>query len=376
MGRPRKYNVTIPGLSPYMDSRTNKVYWRYKHPVTGKFHGLGSDETLAKELATEANSRLAEQQMRHTLKIKDELIKSLGGSSSVSDFVVRYKAIQDERYERGEIKLNTLKQKQSPLKVLEQHLGMRSLDQVSVKDIVGILDDYREQEHNRMGQIFRKVAIDVFKEAQQLGEVPAGFNPAESAKKPHVKITRQRLDFEEWILIYKAAEKENYYLQKGMLLAIVTGQRISDLCKMKFTDVSGDYLLVEQEKTGAKIALPLKLKCEKVGYSIGDVVAMCRDSVLSPYMLHHHSAKGTAVRGGKVKPTTLTTAFRKARDSVDRDWAQNGTAPTFHEQRSLAERLYREQGVNTQILMGHANQAMTDRYNDSRGKEWRKLVIL
>lgn len=171
MGRPRKYNVTIPGLSPYMDSRTNKVYWRYKHPVTGKFHGLGSDEKLAKELAMEANSRLAEQQMRQTLKIKDELIRKIGGSSSVSDFAARYRTIQEERYERGEIKINTLKQKSSPLKVFEQHLGMRPLDQVTVKDIVMILDEYKQQGHNRMGQIFRKVIIDVFKEAQQLGKV-------------------------------------------------------------------------------------------------------------------------------------------------------------------------------------------------------------
>ncbi len=34
-----------------------------------------------------------------------------------------------------------------------------------------------------MGQIFRKVLIDVFREAQQTGDVPPGFNPAESAKK-------------------------------------------------------------------------------------------------------------------------------------------------------------------------------------------------
>jgi integrase len=76
-----------------------------------------------------------------------------------------------------------------------------------------------------MGQIFRKVAIDVFAEAQQVGDVPVGFNPAEAAKKPHVKITRQRLTFEEWELIYTAAKKDHYFLQKGMLLALVTGQR-------------------------------------------------------------------------------------------------------------------------------------------------------
>lgn len=45
-------------------------------------------------------------------------------------------------------------------------------------------------------------------------------------------------------------------------------------------------------------------------------------------------------------------------------------APTFHEQRSLSERLYREQGVDTQKLLGHKTQKMTDRYNDDREKDW------
>ncbi|MEY8647736.1 phage integrase Arm DNA-binding domain-containing protein [Klebsiella pasteurii] len=375
MGRPRKHNVTIPGLSPYFDSRTKKVYWRYKHPVTGKFHGLGTDEKVAKEIAIEANSRLAEQQMRNILKIKSEVNKHIGGSATVSEFTPRYLKIQQERYDRGEIKLNTLKQKYSPLKVFEEQLGMKPLDQITVKDIVGILEEYKEKGHNRMGQIFRKVAIDVFAEAQQVGDVPVGFNPAEAAKKPHVKITRQRLTFEEWELIYTAAKKYHYFLQKGMLLALVTGQRLSDICNMKFTDIEDNHLLVEQAKTGAKIAIPLALRCNQLDISLGEVISLCRDQVLSQYLLHHHHAKGKAKRGGKVQPATLTVAFSRARDDVEYEWGKNGTPPSFHEQRSLSERLYREQGVNTQILLGHTSKTMTDRYNDSRGKEWKKLVI-
>ncbi|HAM9771804.1 TPA: hypothetical protein ID601_000989 [Escherichia coli] len=42
MARPRKYKTDVPGLSPYFDKRNNKVYWRYRHPITGKNHGLGS----------------------------------------------------------------------------------------------------------------------------------------------------------------------------------------------------------------------------------------------------------------------------------------------------------------------------------------------
>ncbi|ENS1601555.1 phage integrase Arm DNA-binding domain-containing protein, partial [Escherichia coli] len=56
MARPRKYKTEVPGLSPYFDKRNNKVYWRYRHPITGKNHGLGSiDQKLAETIAAEAN---------------------------------------------------------------------------------------------------------------------------------------------------------------------------------------------------------------------------------------------------------------------------------------------------------------------------------
>ncbi|KPO24030.1 tyrosine-type recombinase/integrase, partial [Escherichia coli] len=71
----------------------------------------------------------------------------------------------------------------------------------------------------------------------------------------------------------------------------------------------------------------------------------------------------------QVSANTLTTAFKKAREKCGIKWEQ-GTAPTFHEQRSLSERLYREQGLDTQKLLGHKSRKMTDRYNDDRGKDW------
>lgn len=56
--RPRKNNVSVPNLYPLYSRKVNKVYWRYKHPVTGKFHALGTNEAEAIAIATEANTRL------------------------------------------------------------------------------------------------------------------------------------------------------------------------------------------------------------------------------------------------------------------------------------------------------------------------------
>ena len=376
MARPRKYKVNIPGLSCFTDARTKKVYWRYKHPVTGKFHGLGTDEIAAKAIAMEANQRLTERQLSQLLKARDEISKDKGKSISVVNFVSKYQKIQDERYAAGEIKITTYKQKDAPLKALISHVGLKSIDSVSVCDVVDILDAYRERGHHRMAQIVRKVIVDVFKEAQQTGEVPPGYNPAESTKKPKVTVLRNRLTLEEWNLILEQSGDHTYFLRRAMLLALITGQRLNGICNMKFSDIWDDYLHIEQGKTGAKIAIPLALRCDAIGYSLHEVVSMCRDKILSPYLLHHHRAKGNTKRGDMIRPTTLTTAFSAARDRVSYDWKKNGTAPSFHEQRSLAERLFREQGIDTQTLLGHSSKTMTDQYNDTRGKEWKKLAVL
>lgn len=48
---------------------------------------------------------------------------------------------------------------------------------------------------------------------------------------------------------------------------------------------------------------------------------------------------------------------------------------TFHEQRSLSERLYKEQDINTQLLLDHKSQKQTDRYHNDRGKDWVTIAI-
>lgn len=75
--RPRKNNISIPNLYPLFSRKVNKVYWRYKHPITGKFHSLGTDEAEATAIAIEANKRLAEQQTRQILLVRPSRQRSL-----------------------------------------------------------------------------------------------------------------------------------------------------------------------------------------------------------------------------------------------------------------------------------------------------------
>lgn len=372
--RPRKNNVSVPNLYPLYSRKVNKVYWRYKHPVTGKFHALGTNEAEAIAIATEANTRLAEQRTRQILAISDRIATSKGKAITTSTWLDRYQAIQDDRLKSGDIRLNTYKQKAKPVSLLRERAGMKLISAVDVRDIAQLLDEYIAAGRPRMAQVVRSVLIDVFKEAQHYGEVPPGYNPALATKQPRRKITRQRLSLEEWKKIFDIADATHRYMGNAMLLALVTGQRLGDISRMKFSDIWDDHLHVIQEKTGSKIAIPLSLRLNAINWSLRDVVARCRDYAVSAYLVHFFRSTSQAERGAQVKANTLTMNFSKARDLARIDWGE-GSPATFHEQRSLSERLYKEQGLDTQKLLGHKTQQQTDRYHDDRGKGWSKVVL-
>ena len=105
-----------------------------------------------------------------------------------------------------------------------------------------------------------------------------------------------------------------------------------------------------------------------------EVIAFCRDRVVSKYQVHYQHTTSQAQKGEKVTSNTLTTIFRKARDKCGIKWDE-GATPTFHEMRLLSERLYRQQGINTKNLLGHKSQQQTDKYHDDRDKDWIRVLI-
>ena len=376
--RPRKHNINVPNLYSKLDKRTEKVYWQYRHPLTGQFIGFGTDQEAAKLAATELNRLLAQQEAAQSFALIDMVNhKTVKSKKSIrmNAWIGRYLQLQEERLKNKEIKVNTLKSRKTCTNVLVERMPDIGIQEVTTKMLAAITDEYKANGKARMAQTLRSVWIDLFKEAQHAGEVEPGYNPALATRKIFVRVSRSRLNLEMWKAIFEAATNMAPYVQNSMLLAVVTGQRRGDIAKMKFSDVWDGHLHVVQQKTGAKLAIPLSLRCEMLDITLAQVIKRCRDRVVSPWLLHHVVSSGTVKAGDQIGESSLSVSFKLAVDSTGLSVESGKTMPTFHEQRSLSERLYEEQGINTQQLLGHSSDRMTAQYHSDRGLDWVKVKV-
>ncbi|CQL34954.1 integrase [Salmonella enterica subsp. enterica serovar Typhimurium] len=133
---------------------------------------------------------------------------------------------------------------------------------------------------------------------------------------------------------------------------------------MKFSDVFDNRLYVTQIKTGMKIAIPLSLTLRATGLRLGTVIDRCRLVSRTDFMISAGIRKNSPT--GNIHPDGLTKTFVKARKASGVNFSNN--PPTFHEIRSLAGRLYKnEHGeVFAQKLLGHTSENTTKLYLDER----------
>ena len=105
------------------------------------------------------------------------------------------------------------------------------------------------------------------------------------------------------------------------------------------------------------------------------MINKCRDRVLSKHLVHNSTVIGGSALGSPVAEGSLTQRFAEARDCAKIKIEKGKTPPTFHEQRSLSERLYKAQGINTQELLGHSSAKMTELYHDERKEKWVVIAV-
>ncbi|MFA6051527.1 MAG: phage integrase Arm DNA-binding domain-containing protein [Methylobacter sp.] len=390
----------IPNLYRKRDKRTNRDNFQYKDPRDGRFRGLGADEEVAKKRAKQLNAAIYAQlaQLQQDSILTGEPVIKISGIK-FELWIAEYLKIQDERLKIGEIKQTTHRFRCYAAKQWAISFAGFGIRNISVKDISTRLNAMRDQDKNRMAQAMRSILIDIFSEAIQAGEVDA--NPVTLTKNKTVQIKRARLTFEVWQEIFQAADVLQPFVQHGMLLALVSAQRLEDISLAQFKKgsdwdaaysayklnnnkhpikpypyVDGDFFHVLQQKTGALLRIPLALKLDILNMSLGDVIANCRKSgVLSKRLIHHDKNNFKHSPGDPVHQNTISRGFQRARELTTLTW-EGKNPPTFHEQRSLSERLYADQGgINTTILLGHKSAKMTAVYHDVRNADWLEIAL-
>lgn len=283
---------------------------------------------------------------------------------TVNEWAVIYRQIIDGRPIGDKTKAN----RRGALTHVLAGLGERTISSVRPHEVSGMIQRIAVL-HPQTAKRVLFEATDLFNEAMNYGWIDR--NPSASVKAPVCRIQRKRLTLDQWRLIRAhAVDHLPPWVARMMTLAVITGQRRSDLVKMRFADVWDDHLHIEQAKTGARLALPTALRLDALGLTLGDAIEACRAyAVGAEFMLRKHN-------GEQLGDASLSARFEAAREAVIP--AAGGVPASLHECRSLSERLYRAQGVDTMVLLGHKHQAMTDVYNDDRGLskgQWKTLEL-
>jgi integrase len=318
----------------------------------------------AKMQAIEANVWAAQQ--RATPRLVDRLS---GAGLSLEQWLADW---ADRLEERKEAKPNTLKSYRSLARAVAGEIGATPLVRLNVKTVADALETIEDERGRRTAQACRSMLKTALTAAVARGHME--MNVALVTESISVTVQRQRFTWETFEKVWKELQGAPSWVRNAASLALVTGQRREDIAAATFADFDDEVWRCTQIKTGRKLAIPLDLRLSVLGMSLRDVLTACRRTgVVSKYLIHQVRPYGNSPIGSPIFVDTLTKRFTEA---VEAALGKGENPPTFHELRSLCKRLYAEQGgVDTKALLGHATEAMSDLYGDSRGAEFQRVKL-
>ena len=260
---------------------------------------------------------------------------------------------------------------ESVIQRIEKGLGDREVATLTVKDCATFIRNVTDSARAR--QQFRLVLGWILACAVEEGWIDT--NPALQTRKFDYERQRDRLTLDAYQAIWAQAPT---WLQNAMDLSLLTLLRREDVVSTRFADVRDGALCVVPTKTEDSTGVRLQIA---IGDDLAALLARCRDSVVSPYLIHrlpekarpsHMRAKGRD-HHTQVLREQLTRAFADARIAAG---IESDTPPSFHEVRSLGGALLKEAGWTldqVQALMGHATEAMTKLYLEGHETPWQAV---
>ncbi len=364
----RRRSPARKGFPDNLYCKPDGYFW-FRNPQSGKTKGLGRDKAIAFREARAANAALANT-------TKSSLADWVIGKqqNSLAEWIPSYKKLWIERESPAK---STLIAVSDYLKYIEKaEFAWMQLSDITTQHISDFIDKAHKERSANVAALLRTRLSDIFRAAATKGLVPADKNPVTPTYAPAKEVTRGRLSIEQFMAIRDAAP---VWLVNAMNLALLTAQRREDLTEMKFEDLNAGYLHVVQGKSQGKTKLRLdaRIRLDAIDMSIDDAVKQCRDLVVTKYMIHHAKTEKAFRAGDKLAPAGITNAFARVREKVGIEAEAGKTPPSFHEIRSLSERLHREQhGAEfAQSILGHKNAKTTAIYDDLRGSAWQEIAV-
>lgn len=344
-------------------------YYSWRNPIDGREYGIGRDKAEAFRQAMEANVHAA------GVMDRSRVIDKLGGTSrrTVGHWLDVYEQRLKKRAAKGKLAKNTIIQYMSFSRQMRRELGastlMRSVTALMVAERLEAISESGRESAARALRSFMK---ETFREAYVSGWVDE--NPIRETRLEAPEVKRARLTLEAFKTVLARTKLD--WLRNAMVLALVSAQRREDIAAARFADFREGGWWVVQRKTHAHVFVPLEVRLEAIGLSLADVHRQCRATrVLSKHLVHQTASRGNSPAGQPLALRRLTNAFTAEVKALGRDW-QGKKAPTFHEIRGLAARLYARQGdVHVQELLGHKDAKTTELYKDARGAEFIRVSI-
>ncbi|NQD37435.1 tyrosine-type recombinase/integrase [Permianibacter sp. IMCC34836] len=337
--------------------------FEYRHPVTKKRHGMGTDRAKAIAAANILN---------HRLKPSGDLVSRVVGAESVATVVERYRAeyLTDKRQAE-----RTAKEREYRLNRIIADLGELALESLTVRRLADFLQPLAREAYIK----HRQELVEIFRFACAAGIADRNLAELTLPKGSKAK-TRKRWTQEQYDATLAVAEP---WLRNAMALAVITLQRREDLCAMRHSHIEAGRLLVRQSKA-ENYETPVNL-----AISIWPELQACIDvsKQLTPFCPFLIGRKPTRDRRGKneakthpfqVLPDYLSKALAAARDDCGLfDDVPAAERPTLHELRAFGAWLYREAGKPeewVQALLGHASEKMTKHYLSGHAEEWVEIA--
>lgn len=366
--RSRYRHLKLPdhvGVQKKINAKGQKVlYFHYVLP-DGNREQLGKDLDEAKAVATALNLRLysSEKNVERLLKGID---KKTAASPSLEDVVDEF---TEQWLSKQNYSVRSYKERLIRLRQYCNEWPDRPIEELVTYDLAQFLKPLSNESKRQ----HRFLLVQLFNFAKSEGYYNLE-NPAASILRVKAeKRKRYRHTWEGFNTVKTAAPE---WLANAMDSAFYSLQRRSDLVALKrpdHIDLDAGTITILQAKTGAYLEI-------NMGQELLDVVKKSYASgIPCPYLVHCRP-KQIRPKDRKKKPhpfavlpNYLTTAYSKARDESGAygQIEDKKLRPSFHDIRALGIWTYFKAGYPIeyiQALAGHAEEAMTLRYEEGHEK--------